>query len=324
MTRNLAAWGPETLVAILWSPVPNISPGKNFIGGVSLIFSENEAMLHPAKSITDMVFHPQAVPAHPQQLGISFGIYSALQEYGSQESASMYRAPHGYSSGSFMTGFNGDTRNALRSTHGAVSVPWTDTTLWQRALSLNMASSAHILFVLNHSQNRTRRSIPSPCNSCTECILYGWNFWRRVIRGSYTWIWKYSCRRRLSGRLLCTYCDLAKYSHAAVTISWCYRTIYSWSVRNTPVLSQSRISSTETNGCPCCGLLGWRRWNYSAVCCWLRSEACTRIISAVSWTVYLINITHYSNVYLKQKECSLWGRTLWDILYSVECSRIVK
>ena len=43
----------------------------------------------------------------------------------------MYRAPHGYSWGSFVMGINCDTRNALRSA-------------WQRALSLNMVSSARI------------------------------------------------------------------------------------------------------------------------------------------------------------------------------------
>lgn len=60
---------------------------------------------------------------------------------------------------------------------------------WKHVSSLYI-SSARILCDSNHSQNIARRSIPSPCSSCTKYISYRWNLWpcRYLV---FTCLWKY-------------------------------------------------------------------------------------------------------------------------------------
>jgi len=129
---------------------------------VSHLFSENEVALHPAKSITDVVLHPQAVPKHRSAPGDIVRHLLCLVVVLVPRECFSVSPPHGYSWDNFVMDINCNTRNALRSA-------------WQRALSPNMMSSVRIPCGLNHSQQSTRRSIPSPCNSCTKCILASQN-----------------------------------------------------------------------------------------------------------------------------------------------------
>jgi len=126
---------------------------------VSQLLSENEAVLHPANSITGVLLHPQAVPKHHSEPGDVVWHLLCLAVVLVPRECFSVSPPHGFSWGSFLMGINCNTRNALRSA-------------WQRALSPNMVSSARVLCGLNHSQHCTRRSIRSPCNSCTKCISY--------------------------------------------------------------------------------------------------------------------------------------------------------